>query len=360
MIIELKIAVKIPFTLIFPKRNGYIYPMILVTGGTGLVGAHLLYELVNAGLNVRASYRETSDLSRVKDVFCYYTSLENATTLFKSIEWQVANLNNIPELTAVFKDITHVYHAAALVSFDSSDEKELRKVNIEGTANIVNLCISQKVEKLCFVSSIAAIGHTTTTKNISESGKWNPEGNHNDYAISKYGAEIEVWRGTQEGVDAIIVNPGVIIGPGFWNSGSGKIFKKIDTGLSYYFPKVTGFVGVRDVVQVMRILMDSPLKNEQYILVSENISFKQIFDWTATALKKEKPKRKLHQWMIALGWILQKTGSLFGFKRSITYDAIKGLHEQSFYDNSKIRQEINFKFQPMKEVIKETSSHYRN
>ena len=188
---------------------------------------------------------------------------EEARKLFHQIEWKVADLNNIPQLTEAFVDVQHVYHSAALVSFDPADEQELRKVNIEGTANIVNLCISCKVYKLCFVSSIAALGNITNADKIDETGKWNPEGKHNDYAISKYGAEIEVWRGTQEGVNAIIVNPGVIIGPGFWNSGSGKIFKKIDSGLSYYFPKVTGFVGVQDVVKSMIILMNSENVNEQ-------------------------------------------------------------------------------------------------
>ena len=334
--------------------------MILVTGGTGLVGAHLLYELVRAGEKIRAIHRENSDLNKVLEVFSFYSEAEEAEKLFHQIEWKVADLNNIPQLTAAFVEVQQVYHSAALVSFDPADEQELRKVNIEGTANIVNLCISCKVHKLCFVSSIAALGNITNADKIDETGKWNPEGKHNDYAISKYGAEIEVWRGTQEGVNAIIVNPGVIIGPGFWNSGSGKIFKKIDSGLSYYFPKVTGFVGVQDVAKSMVILMNSEKVNEQYVLVSENISFKQVFVWAAKALKRKKPKRKLQKWMIAFGWFFQKTGSIFGRKRSITYETINSLHEESFYDNSKIIQEINYQFEPMESVVKRTASNYKN
>ncbi|WPY98294.1 NAD-dependent epimerase/dehydratase family protein [Christiangramia sp. OXR-203] len=334
--------------------------MILVTGGTGLVGAHLLYELVRAGEKIRAIHRENSDLNKVLEVFSFYSEAEEAEKLFHQIEWKVADLNNIPQLTAAFVEVQQVYHSAALVSFDPADEQELRKVNIEGTANIVNLCISCKVHKLCFVSSIAALGNITNADKIDETGKWNPEGKHNDYAISKYGAEIEVWRGTQEGVNAIIVNPGVIIGPGFWNSGSGKIFKKIDSGLSYYFPKVTGFVGVQDVAKSMVILMNSEKVNEQYVLVSENISFRQVFEWAAKALNKTKPKQKLQKWMIAFGWFFQKTGSIFGRKRSITYETINSLHEESFYDNSKIIQEINYQFEPMESAVKRTASNFKN
>lgn len=334
--------------------------MILVTGGTGLVGAHLLYELARAGEKIRAIHRENSDLNKVLEVFSFYSEAEEAEKLFHQIEWKVADLNNIPQLTEAFVDVQHVYHSAALVSFDPADEQELRKVNIEGTANIVNLCISCKVYKLCFVSSIAALGNITNADKIDETGKWNPEGKHNDYAISKYGAEIEVWRGTQEGVNAIIVNPGVIIGPGFWNSGSGKIFEKIDSGLSYYFPKVTGFVGVQDVVKSMITLMKSEKVNEQYVLVSENISFRQVFEWAAEALKKTKPKRKLQKWMIASGWFFQKIGSIFGRKRSITYETINGLHEESYYDNSKITQEMNYQFEPMESVVKRTAGNYKN
>lgn len=334
--------------------------MILVTGGTGLVGAHLLYELVRAGEKIRAIHRENSDLNKVLEVFSFYSEAEEAEKLFHQIEWKVADLNNIPQLTAAFVEVQQVYHSAALVSFDPADEQELRKVNIEGTANIVNLCTSCKVHKLCFVSSIAALGNITNADKIDETGKWNPEGKHNDYAISKYGAEIEVWRGTQEGVNAIIVNPGVIIGPGFWNSGSGRIFKKIDSGLSYYFPKVTGFVGVQDVVKSMVILMNSEKVNEQYVLVSENISFKQVFEWAAEALNMTKPKRKLQKWMITFGWFFQRIGSIFGRKRSITYETINSLHEESFYDNSKIIQEINYQFEPMECVVKRTASNYKN
>ncbi|GAA4313311.1 NAD-dependent epimerase/dehydratase family protein [Pontixanthobacter gangjinensis] len=333
--------------------------MILVTGGTGLVGAHLLFELAQKNEKLRAAIRATSDTRQVKKVFEYYCDKARAHQLFNRIEWVTADINDIPALDAAFKDINNVYHCAALISFDPSDEKKLRKINIEGTANIVNLCISHRVEKLCYVSSVAAIGSAKNSSSVDENTKWNPEEDHNDYAISKYGAEIEVWRGTQEGINTVIVNPGIIIGPGFWDSGSGKIFRRIDNGLKHHFPKVSGFVGVKDVVQVMTGLMESPVVNEKYILVSENISFEKVLKETAEYLEKPKPDYQLKKWMIALGWFFQKIGSWFGAKREITRDSIQGLYEETYYDNSKIRNNMDFEFTPVSEVLKETAEIYR-
>ncbi|MCM4155406.1 NAD-dependent epimerase/dehydratase family protein [Gramella sp. AN32] len=333
--------------------------MILVTGGTGLVGSHLLLKLIQQEENVRALKRASSDLSKVKQVFKYYLTDGQAEELFKKIEWFEADILNIPQLTLAFIGITKVYHCAAHISFDPSDEKKLRKVNIEGTANIVNFCIQKNIKKICHVSSIAALGENPGNLVIDENAKWNPEGHHNDYAISKYGAEIEVWRATQEGLQAIIVNPGVIIGPGFWDDGSGTIFRRIDQGLKYHFPKITGFVGVNDVVAGMISLMNSEIKNENFVLISENLSFKTIFDLTAESLQKKKPKQELQKWMISMGWIFQKIGSWFGGKRQITRESIYGLFKEERYSSVKIEDQLNFKFQPVKEVIEETTEFYK-
>ena len=333
--------------------------MILVTGGTGLVGAHLLYKLAQENNRLKAVVRPTSDISKARKVFGYYCEQKKADLLFNRIEWVTANINDIPTLETAFTGVDQVYHCAALISFDPADEKELRKTNIRGTANIVNLCIANKIKKLCYVSSVATTGSAKNNSRIDENTHWNPEDNHNDYAISKYGAEIEVWRGTQEGVDTVIVNPGVILGPGFWNSGSGKIFTKIDQGLKFHFPKVTGFVGVEDVVDIMMLLMKSPIKNENFILVSENLSFEEILKTTADLLEKPRPNRQLKKWMIGLGWILQKAGSLFGFKRQLTRDSVKGLYTETYYDNSKIRNSLNFEFTPVKKVLENTSKIFK-
>lgn len=332
--------------------------MILVTGGTGLVGAHLLYDLAQTHNNIRAIYRVNSNLIAVKNVFSYYCTQEKAEELFNSIEWIEADITDVPTLDEAFKGVTHVYHSAALVSFVIGHDAALRNTNIQGTANIVNLCIANSIQKLCYVSSIASLGKTNKKKFVDEETNWNPEEYHSDYAISKYGAEIEVWRGTQEGLNAIILNPGVIIGPGFWEMGSGLIFKKIDKGLKYYFPKVTGFVGVWDVVKAMIAVMNSPIKNEQFILVSENKSFKEVLELTAENLDRPKPSKKLKKWMVITGWIIQTFAGIFGYKRRLNKHSSTSLFEDTYYSNEKLIRELKFRFSSVKEAIEKTAEFY--
>jgi len=334
--------------------------MILVTGGTGLVGSHLLLELLTAGKKVRAIHRKNSDIEAVKKIFSYTVPSEEAEFLFRQIEWKEASLYDIPALTEAFKGITHVYHAAALVSFNKKDTASLRKTNIEGTANIVNFCIAGGIEKLCYISSIATMGLSIGETSISEDFTWHPEKDHSEYAISKHGAEIEVWRASQENVPVVILNPGVILGPGFWGKGTGQIFTKIDKGLNYHFPKTTGFVGVKDVARIAVKAMDSPVQNEQYILVSENLSFKEVFDKVANHLGKQPPKNELKPWMVSLGWFYQTIASaLFGVKKLISRRDQKTLFEHSFYNNTKVREEFSFDFQSMNDVIAETARIYK-
>jgi len=334
--------------------------MILVTGGTGLVGSHLLLDLARSKKKVRATYRSEAKISEVKKVFSYYVSAKEAALLYDSIEWVQADILDIPSLNEAFSNVNYVYHCAAIVSFDANNAKSLRTTNIEGTANIVNLCIAFNIKKLCHVSSIATMDLALGDEHISENFTWHPEKSHSDYAISKYGAEIEVWRGTQEGLSAVIVNPGVIIGPGFWNSGSGQLFKKIDEGLNYYFPKTTGFVGVQDVSKASILLMDSSIVNEQFIVVSENLSFKNILEWVAESLQKKAPQTSLKPWMVFIGWIFQSTANmLWGAKKQLSKNDYKSLFKHSFYSNEKIREKLGFSFTPVKRVTMETGAFFR-
>ena len=334
--------------------------MILITGGTGLVGSHLLLELVKSGNKVRAIHRKDSDLQAVKKVFSYYVPLDEIDFLFGRIEWKEANLNDIPALIEAFTGITTVYHCAALISFDTSDEKTLRKINIEGTANIVNLCVVFKIEKLCYISSIATMDLSLGEKFVTENFTWNQENYHNEYAISKHGAEIEVWRGTQEGVPAIILNPGVILGPGFWDTGSGQLFKKIDKGLNYFFSKTTGFVGVQDVVKAAITAMGSNIQNEQYIMVAENLSFKEVLGLVAESIQKPSPKKPLKPWMVFIGWIYQSFANfLFGTKKLINPEDYKSLFKHSFYSSAKLKSEFSFEYTPIRKVIIETGKIFR-
>ena len=331
--------------------------MILVTGGTGLVGSHLLLELTKAGEKVRAIYRSSNKLADVKKVFSYYLSEKEAEFLFSTIEWQEADITEIPSLDNAFFEITEVYHCAALISFSEKNARKMRKINIEGTANIVNSCLKFKVQKLCYVSSISTLDLAIGEKEIHENFTWYPEKYHSDYAISKHGGEIEVWRGTQEGLPAIIVNPGVILGAGFWHNGSGKIFSRVNKGLSYNFPKITGFVGVKDVAKAIFLLMDSSIENEQFILISENRSFKDVLELVAKRLHKKVPEKTLKPWMVFLGWMYQSISSkLWGTKKILSRNDAKTLFEQSLYSAEKIKSSLNFEFTPLHEVINETGA----
>ncbi|MBC2844180.1 NAD-dependent epimerase/dehydratase family protein [Winogradskyella flava] len=333
--------------------------MILVTGGTGLVGSHLLFKLISNGEHVRATYRREKTLKRVKHVFSYYT--DNPEDLFNKIDWVEADINDVPKLQNAFQDVTDVYHCAAFVSFEPDKYHQLRKINIEGTANIVNLSISNSIKKLCYVSSIAAIGHKEDSEQlINEQTAWNPEEDNSVYAITKYGAELEVWRGSQEGIDVVVVNPGIILGAGFWKGGSsGNLFRKIHEGIPYYVNGVVGYIDVFDVVNAMVQLMVSNIKNERYILISENLSFKDFQYKVAKILGAKPPKKEAKSWLLGLGWRLDwLQHKLLGKRRRLTKQTAKSALSITKYDNSKLRDAINFEFKPIDDSIKEVGNLY--
>lgn len=331
--------------------------MILVTGGTGLVGSHLLYQLVNNNEQVKAIYRNKKKLEIVKKVFSYYS--ENSEILFNKITWIQADLLDIPALSEAFIDISHVYHCAAFVSFEPNKYHLLRKTNIDGTANIVNLCIANNVEKLCYVSSVATLGKASLGKTIDENTYWNPEADNSVYGITKYGAEIEVWRGTQEGLNAVIVNPGVIIGGGIWNHGSGFIFKKVYKGLSYYTKGHVGYVGVSDVVSIMTKLMKSDIINERFILVSENLSYKTFLSLVAKHLNVQPPTKKASDFLLQIGWRLDWLYSKITRKRrSLSKQLAHTLTSKSIYTNAKIVDALNYNFSAIEDEILKVAKQF--
>lgn len=326
--------------------------MILVTGGTGLVGSHLLYNLIKNGNKVKAIYRRKHKLESVKKVFSYYT--QDFEALFDKIQWVEADLNDIPALEIAFKDVEYVYHSAAFVSFEPNKYHLLRKINIQGTANIVNLSISNQVKKLCYVSSIAAIGNLPDPEQLShEDTFWNPEDDHSVYAITKYGAEIEVWRGSQEGLDTVIVNPGVILGPGYWRSGSsGSIIPLVYKGLTYYTNGVSSYVDIWDVINVMVQLMNSDIKNERYILISEHLSFNDFQIMAAKALNVKPAKKEASTLMLEIAWRLDWLNhKLRGKRRRLSKQMAKTIRSKRYYDSSKIKKALHFEFTPIDESI---------
>ncbi|SFB11989.1 Nucleoside-diphosphate-sugar epimerase [Flavobacterium swingsii] len=316
--------------------------MVLVTGATGLVGSHLVLHLLEQGQTVKALFRSKKGKQKVKTVFEHYNKQE----LFGKIHWCQADILDIPSLEVAFQDVNYVYHCAALISFDPKDEENLRKINIEGTQNIISFCIDFKIKKLCYVSSIAALGDLLPHETIvTEECEWNPEMQHNDYAISKYGAEMEVWRAQQEGLDVIVVNPGVILGPLFWIDGSGEIYTKVKNGLPFYTKGSTGFVCVGDVVTILSLLMQSDIAGEKFILISENKTYQELVFAIAETLQVKKPKLHAGKFLTSFAWRVDWfLATFFGKKRTLTKDLASALHSKDVYSNEKIIKQLDYKF----------------
>jgi nucleoside-diphosphate-sugar epimerase len=331
--------------------------MILVTGGTGLVGAHLLLHLIESQSigteKVRAIYRSVASLEKTKSLFSMYKK----EAFFEQIEWIQADITEVPSLEIAFQNIDTVYHCAALISFDPKDEDILRKTNIEGTANIVNFCIAYQIKKLCFISSIATLGDLLPhEKFITEETEWNPEKYHNDYAISKYGAEMEIWRGQQEGLEVIIVNPGVILGPGFREQGSGQLFTKVKNGLKFYTLGSTGFVAVTDVVRMAHELMESEIKNERFTLIAENSIFRDILNAMADALDVKRPEIHAKPFFMEILWRLDWfVSNVFQQKRKLSQATARASYSENTYSNQKIKDQLKTDFIDIHHYIKDIS-----
>ena len=329
--------------------------MILVTGGTGLVGSHLLYQICQSETKVRAIKRVDSKTNFVRQVFSYYT--EKADLLFEKIEWVNASILDIPELDLAFQGISKVYHCAAWISFNPKHKSKMMQTNIEGTANIVNLCLAHRIHKLCHVSSVASLGHSRGLASTAENTTWVSSPENSYYALSKYHSEMEVWRGIEEGLNAVIVCPAIILGPGKWEKGSSMLFKQVWKGLSFYTSGTNGFVDVRDVVNVMIQLMKGKIKSERFILCSESIPFKKTFDFIAEALGKKKPEIKVGPFLSAFGWRIAKIVSIISGKPPlITKEIVLAGNSISIYENKKIKTTLNYQFKSVEQSCKDFST----
>lgn len=325
--------------------------MILVTGATGLVGSHLLVALLQENEEVKALYRSDAQIDKTKKVFAH----KNQLALFTNIQWVKGDITDIPSLEIAFEKVTEVYHCAAVVSFDPREEEIIRKVNIEGTANVVNCCLDFKIKKLCHVSSIAALGdikaHETS---ITEATEWNFEKQHSDYAITKYGAEMEVWRGFQEGLEVVIVNPGVIFGYGFSNLGSDLFVQWVKKGIPFYTEGTIGIVGVYDVVTSMITLMKSEISGERFIVVGENCSYKELFDCLAHLLQTKSPFIKASKTTTAFVWRFDWLwATLTNSKRRLTKATAVSSHATARYATEKIQTALGITFAPKETFLRE-------
>ncbi|QTY25924.1 SDR family oxidoreductase [Flavobacterium sp. CS20] len=326
--------------------------MILISGATGFLGTHLLKNLcVNNTENIRALYR-SEDKKKYTINFLKTLIPAEFQNKISQIEWIKADILNISELEQAFRNIRFVYHCATWVGNSPRDYNMMRKVNIEGTANMVNLSIANQVEKFCHVSSVATLGQYTDSTVTDEQAPRDTERYCSRYSITKFGAEMEVWRASQEGLDVVIVNPGVILGSGFFDSGSGLIFDKVLNNFKFYPPKQTGFVFIDDVIQAMLKLMQSDVKNQRYILVAENTSFKNVMEKIAKVFDCKPPKYKVNKPILYLLWAFQNILSLFkSQKTQITLNTIRQIYSKQVFNNKKSIQDLGLSYTSLDEAI---------
>lgn len=322
---------------------------ILVTGGTGLVGSELIKQLIAQGKSVRAIYRKSIPNSSPSG-----GSWEGA------VEWVKGDIADILSLEVAMQGVQQVYHCAAIITFNPKRREELFRTNVEGTANVVNACLSCGVKKLVHVSSVSALGRIRQGETVAETNQWSEETNNSAYGKSKYYAELEVYRGIAEGLKAAIVNPTIILGPANWNDGSSALFKNAYNEFPWYTNGVTGFVDVRDVATAMIQLMETTISNEKFILSAENRTYGEMLSMIANAFGKKPPHKEAKKWMGAIIWRLDKIKSILtGSNPLLTKETTRTAQAKVYFDNSKIVNALpGFHFRKMEDTIKDTCAVY--
>lgn len=329
--------------------------MILITGATGTLGSHLLYHLLQDNNNIIALFRNESKKQYVLDVFGYYT--DNPQQFFNKIIWKKGDITDIVSLEDAFEDVDKVYHCAAYIDFRNKNIDKYFEINVKGTANIVNLCIDKNIKKLIHVSSIAAIGINPTGLSTEETIA-NPDEISSFYSKTKYYSEMEIWRGIEEGLNAVIINPSVILAPYSLNNKTKKFFRKIlKKGIKYYTCGKKGYVDINDVAIIMIQLMNSDISKERFILNSENLSFRNLFDIVSDKIRKKKPHIKLTKnKLLAIKFFLSiiSLGKPL-LNNQLIYYAIN----DELYSNEKIKKFIGAEFKPIEVSIEKNFKIYK-
>lgn len=320
--------------------------MILVTGAGGLVGSHLVKQLVSEGNRVRAIYRSAIPLPEVAG----------------TVEWVKGDILDVVSLEEAMKGIQQVYHCAAIVTFNPKKKALLHQTNVEGTANVVNACLNEGISKLLFVSSVAALGRIREDIPIDEKMNWSEETSNSEYGKSKYFAEMEVWRGIGEGLNAVIVNPVIILGAGDWTKGSSEIFKSAYDEFPWYTEGISGFVDVIDVVRAMILLMGSNCTAERYILSAEDLPFREVFTRIAINFGKKPPNRKVTPLIAALVWRIEAVKARFtGKDPLLTRETARTAAAKVHFDNNKFKLFfINFNYTPVTVSLKRICQELKN
>jgi nucleoside-diphosphate-sugar epimerase len=314
--------------------------MNFVTGASGLVGSHLIESLLSKGETVRALYRNTIPQFKGSE----------------KVEWVKGDILDVISLSKAMQNIKQVYHCAAIVSFSPKLANVMLQANIEGTANIVNACIEHKIQKLVYVSSVAALGRIREDAPIDETMNWTPETSNSVYGKSKYLAEMEVWRGMGEGLNVAIVNPVIILGAGDWNKGSSEIFKSAYDEFPWYTNGVSGFVDVMDLIDAMQLLMHSDVQGQRFIISGKNVPYKEVFTHIAKAFGKKPPHKQVTPLLAAIVWRLEAVkGMITGKTPLLTKETAATAQAVVHFDNTKFLKAFPaFSYRKLEDTITRT------
>lgn len=317
--------------------------MILLTGATGIVGHYITEYILEAGHKIKAIKRPNSDISRL-------VKWED------KIQWIDADLDDLTMLAKAFDDVDKVVHCAALVSFHQQDKEEMMRINVDGTANMVNLAIEKGIKKFIYISSVAALGRKTGLDVIDEKNSWEESDSNSNYAKSKHLAEMEVWRGQEEGLTTVILNPSIVIGPGKWDSSSMQVFKYVDQERKFYPPGDMNYVDVRDVADITKQMLFNEVHGERFILNSGQKPYLEVFETIAKYLNKPSPTIKVSYTLLTFAYIIDNIKSFVtGQKSIITRESLKLSKMSFFYTNEKIITSLNYKFRSLDEAVAWTS-----
>jgi nucleoside-diphosphate-sugar epimerase len=311
--------------------------MVLVTGASGLLGSQLIKTLVQQNIRVRAIYRSS------------VPSMEGADR----VQWVKGDILDAPGLADAMLGVTQVYHCAGMVSFSPAQKHILYKINIEGTANIVNASLDAGVQKLVHVSSVSALGRIRQNTIVNETMNWTEETSNSEYGKTKYLGEMEVWRGIGEGLDAVIVNPVIILGDGDWEKGSTGIFKNVYREFKWFTDGVTGFTDVVDVAKAMTMLMNSTISGQRFIISTANMGYHELFTQIAQTFKKKPAYKRVTPLMAELIWRVEAIkGKLSGKRPLLTKETAYTAQAKVYFDNSKLLKYLpQFSYTPMKESV---------
>ncbi len=322
---------------------------ILVTGATGMLGAHLLWHLLQKGLKVRATKRLHSSFLQTEKIFKFHE--DKLSKYAQQVEWVEGDVLDADSLDKAMKGIDYVYHCAAMVSFADNPDK-LLEINIKGTENIVNAAQKNTIKKLCFVSSIGALDSSEPGKVIDESCFGNEKEESSPYSQSKYLSEKVVWDAIKNGLNAVIVNPGVILGYANGNNGSMQIFSAVRNGLPIYTLGGSGYVCVEDVCQAMIDLTEGDYSKEHYVLVGENLSNKELLFMISDAMLTRRPYIHGTKWLLmSLASIMEFIQKLTGKKMILDKGTARVALKRSYYSSEKIKKELGFTFTPIKTCV---------